>query len=204
MKIAMAQYRIISEPYDKQPQVNARAHRRLRGDDTVDRVVTTVQAASILAAMMESTLGVQNHDHRGRSITSIEEVLPAEALYFSDEELTTALLQPETGTPFGEPEKLDPDTFEQRVIYDTVVFNDAVEEVAKVLRETLLPGLYFTVIGSDDGDQSALVEIRDEATGNYRSTTSAMKDLIQDRAAVGWDGALSIAKALISTVSPLV
>lgn len=196
----MTSYRVISEPYQKRNDFLP-AHRAMRGDSTVERRVTTVDAPDVIAALGQA---INERQHSGRSIISLEEMLPQEVLYFSDEELTLALRQPEGGTPAGEPDKVCPDDYEDQAIYGTVTFNDAVEEVAKVLRETLIPGLHFTLISSDDGDQYVVLEIRDEATGTYRSTTSATKDLIQDRNSVGWDGVLSIAKALINAVSELV
>lgn len=201
LKKIMTQYRVVSEPYTGQPFVNAERHRRLRGDDTDRRLVTEVSAPDILVALNRA---IEIGDHAGRSITSLGELLPAEALYFSDAELTAALRHDEDAEPSNDPEKLYPEEFEGRVLYDQASFEDIVESVVKVLRNTLLPGLSIKVIASDEGNQAAMLEVYDEATGVYHAKFGEMKTLIEDRSAIGWEGILSIAKAVISTAAPLV
>lgn len=200
-KSAMSKYRVISEPYRLDrfaPTIPT--HRRIRGDDSVQRVVTYVDAPDVLVALNEA---IRLTDHRKHSITSIEEVVPSEALYFSDQKLTGALGQQEHDETSDGPEKLDPEDYAGKVIYEQADFTDTVESVATILRDTLLPGLSITLVGDFD-DNFTVFDIRDEATGTYRSTTADVKELIQDQSAVGWDGILSIAKALISHAEPLV
>ncbi|MGY4541189.1 hypothetical protein ACVWY0_001098 [Arthrobacter sp. UYNi723] len=197
----MTKYRVISEPYrlDRfSPTVPT--HRRVRGDDSIQRVVTYVDAPDVLVALNEA---INLTDHRKHSITSVEEVIPSEALYFSDQELTDALLRQEGDEPVAGPETLHPDDYAGKVIYEQADFTDTVESVATILRDTLLPGLSITLVGDFD-DNFTVLDLRDEATGTYRSTTADVKELIQDRSAIGWDGILSIAKALIAAAEPLV
>lgn len=146
---------------------------------------------------MALTRAIELRDHRKHSITSIEEVFPVEALYFSDEQITAALQQGSTQSQ----EKLEPVDFEGS-LYETAGFNDTVESVAEILGDTLLPGLFLTVAEDLDG-ANAIIHIRDQATGDYRATTAEMKRLIQDRSAEGWDGVISIARAIIDTAEPL-
>jgi hypothetical protein len=201
----MTKYRVISEPYRLDRfSSTVPTHRRVRGDSSVRRLVTTVEAPDILVALNDI---IDLADHRKRSIISIEEVVPAEALYFSDQEITEALSQPNAEDEealFGEPETLSAEKYsDDEVIYESMKFNDIVESVAKRVSAYLLPGLGLTII-SNLYNAYAMVEIRDEATGNYLSTPVDMGDLIQDRSAVGWDGILSIAKALIAAAESLV
>jgi hypothetical protein len=191
----MPKFRVISEPYrlDRfSPTVPT--HRRIRGDESVQRKVTIIEAEDLFVALNET---IELRGHRKRSITSIEEVFPVEALYFSDETIAAALQQ---GSEQGQ-DKLDPDDFEGN-LYEAAGFNDTVISVAEILGDTLLPGLFLTVAEDMDG-ANAIIHVRDEATGDYRATTSDMDRLIQDRSAEGWDGVLSIARAIIDTAEPL-
>lgn len=201
----MSEYRIISEPYraDRFTRIAA-THRRLRGDETVERLVTTVTAPDVVAALQ---FAIDAGDHRKRSITSVEEIIPAEALYFTDDELTAAL------SPMGrnpdvpdDPNLLDASEFpDDQVLYEQAGFTETVKDVAMLLGRSLVPGLHLTVIDNEDGiEEYAIVEIRDAATRDYLSTSEDLSDLIEDRTATGWNGALSIAKAIISSVSRLV
>jgi hypothetical protein len=196
----MPKFRVISEPYrlDRfSPTVPT--HRRIRGDESVQRKVTIVDAEDLFAAVNKAT---ELRDHRKHSITSIEEIYPAEALYFSDEQITAALRQPAGYDPLTDCEKLHPDDYVGQNLYDSADFADTVESVAKILGNTLLPGLSVSMVGDFD-DNYTVIDIRDVATGLYCSTTAEVKSLILDRDATGWDGILSIARALIDTAAPL-
>ena len=191
----MPKFRIISEPYrlDRfSPTIPT--HRRIRGDESVQRGVTVVEAADVITAL---TQAIELREHRKYSITSIEEIFPAEALSFTDEQIAAALRQ---GSEQNN-DKLDPEDFEGN-LYEGTGFNDTVESVAGILGNTLLPGLFLTVTEDFDG-ANAIIHIRDQATGNYRATTQSMDRMINDRSAEGWDGVLSIARAIIDTAWPL-
>jgi len=191
----MPKFRIISEPYrlDRfSPTIPT--HRRIRGDESVQRGVTVVEAADVITAL---TQAIELREHRKYSITSIEEIFPAEALSFTDEQIAAALQQ---GSEQNN-DKLDPEDFEGN-LYEGTGFNDTVESVAGILGNTLLPGLFLTVTEDFDG-ANAIIHIRDQATGNYRATTQSMDRMINDRSAEGWDGVLSIARAIIDTAWPL-
>lgn len=197
----MPTFRIISEPYrlDRfSPTVPT--HRRVRGDESVQRKVTTVDAPDLFVAL---NTAIELRDHRKHSITSIEEIFPGEALYFTDEQITAALRQPAGYNPLADLEKLHPADYAGQNLYESADFVDTVESVTKILDSTLLPGLSLTIVGDFD-DNYTIIDIRDVVTGLYRSTTADVKDLIQDRAATGWDGILSIARALIAAAEPLV
>jgi hypothetical protein len=197
----MATFRIISEPYrlDRfSPSVPT--HRRIRGDDSVERLATQIDAPDLFVALNKT---IELRDHRKRSITSIEEVVPSEALYFTEEKLTAVLSLPESGDVAADSDRLLPDDYLGELIYDRADFIDIVESVAKILSNTLLPGLSVSMVGDFD-DNYTVIDIRDAATGRYVSTTADVKELIQDRSAVGWDGILSVAKALIAAAEPLV
>jgi hypothetical protein len=198
-EIVMPNFRVISEPYRLDRfSLTVPTHRRIRGDDSVQRKVTIIEAEDLFVALHKT---IELRDHRKRSITSIEEIYPAEALYFSDEQLDAVLRRPSGDDPLQDSDKLDPEDFEGN-LYEAAGFNDTVVSVAEILGDTLLPGLFLTVVNDLDGD-SAMIEIRDEATGHYRAATSDMRRLIQDRSAEGWDGILSIARAIIDTAEPL-
>ena len=191
----MPKFRIISEPYrlDRfSPTIPT--HRRIRGDESVQRGVTVVEAADVITAL---TQAIELREHRKYSITSIEEIFPAEALSFTDEQIAAALQQ---GSEQNN-DKLDPEDFEGN-LYEGTGFNDTVESVAGILGNTLLPGMFLTVTEDFDG-ANAIIHIRDQATGNYRATTQSMDRMINDRSAEGWDGVLSIARAIIDTAWPL-
>ncbi|MCB5280644.1 hypothetical protein [Arthrobacter sp. ES1] len=191
----MPKFRVISEPYrlDRfSPAVPT--HRRIRGDESVQRKVTVIDADDLFVALHQT---IELREHRKRSITSIEEVFPAEALYFSDDEIAAALKQGSTQSQ----EKLDPEDFEGN-LYEEAGFNDTVASVAEILGDTLLPGMFLTVAEDMDG-ANAIVHVRDAATGDYRAATAEMKRMIQDHSAEGWNGVLSIARAIIDTAEPL-
>lgn len=197
----MPTFRIISEPYrlDRfSPTVPT--HRRIRGDESVQRKVTTVDAPDLFVAL---NTAIELRDHRKHSITSIEEVFPSEALYFTDEQLTAALARDDSEETADDFERVDPEDYAGEILYDRGDFVDIVESVAKLLAQTLLPGLSISLVGDFD-DNYTVIDIRDVATGLYVSTTADVKTLIQDRAAIGWDGILSIARALIAAAEPLV
>lgn len=191
----MRKFRIISEPYrlDRfSPTIPT--HRRIRGDESVQRGVTVVEATDVITAL---TQAIELREHRKHSITSIEEIFPAEALSFTDEQIAAALQQ---GSEPGQ-DTLDPADFEGN-LYEGIGFNDTVESVAGILGNTLLPGLFMTVAEDMDG-ANAIIHVRDQATGDYRATTRDMDRMINDRSAEGWDGVISIARALIDTAWPL-
>lgn len=191
----MRKFRIISEPYrlDRfSPTIPT--HRRIRGDESVQRGVTVVEATDVITAL---TQAIELREHRKHSITSIEEIFPAEALSFTDEQIAAALQQ---GSEPGQ-DTLDPADFEGN-LYEGIGFNDTVESVAGILGNTLLPGLFLTVAEDMDG-ANAIIHVRDQATGDYRATTRDMDRMINDRSAEGWDGVISIARALIDTAWPL-
>ena len=191
----MPNFRVISEPYRLDRfSPNVPTHRRIRGDQSVERKVTIVDAEDLFVALHKT---IELRDHRKRSITSIEEIYPTEALYFSDEQITEVLQQGSTQSQ----EQLDPEEFEGN-LYESVGFNDTVVSVAEILGDTLLPGLFLTVAEDMDG-ANAIIHVRDEATGDYRATTSEMKRLIQDHSAEGWDGVISIARAIVDAAAPL-
>lgn len=191
----MPTFRIISEPYRLDRfSSTIPTHRRIRGDESVQRNVTTVDAPDIIMAL---TLAIEQRDHRRHSITSIEEIYPVEALAFGDDEIAAALKQGSTQSQ----ERLAPEDFEGN-LYEEAGFNDTVASVAEILGDTLLPGLFLTVAEDLDG-ANAIIHVRDQATGDYRATTTEMKRLINDHSAEGWDGVLSIARAIIDTVWPL-
>lgn len=197
----MPNFRVISEPYrlDRfSPTVPT--HRRIRGDESVQRKVTIIDAEDLFVALHKT---IELRDHRKHSIISIEEIFPGEALYFTDEQITAALRQPAGYDPLTDMEKLHPADYLGQNLYESADFVDTVESVAKILGTTLLPGLSLTIVGDFD-DNYTVVDIRDVATGLYRSTTADVKELIQDHSAVGWDGILSVAKALIAAAEPLV
>lgn len=197
----MPTFRVISEPYrlDRfSPTVPT--HRRIRGDESVQRKVTTVDAPDLFVAL---NTAIELREHRKHSITSIEEVFPSEALYFTDEQITAALARDDSEETADDFERVDPEEYAGEILYDRGDFVDIVESVAKLLAQTLLPGLSISLVGDFD-DNYTVIDIRDVATGLYVSTTADVKTLIQDRAAIGWDGILSIARALIAAAEPLV
>lgn len=197
----MTKFRVISEPFrlDRfSPTIPT--HRRLRGDESVQRKVTVVEADNVFEALSRA---VELGDHRKHSITSVEEVYPSEALSFTDEQLTTALSRPGGDKDIPDLERFVPEEYAGETVYDRSDFIDIVEWVAMLLGATLVRGMSLSIVGDFD-DQYAVVEVRDAATGLHVSTTAGLKALTQDRSAAGWDGVLSIARALIATAGPLV
>lgn len=193
----MPNYRVISEPNRTAHPSCTSAHRRLRGDGRIKRIVTHFVASDILKATQEA---VASPEHTGNNIISIEERVPAEALNFSDHEISGALLLQADGI-----EKLSREDFPvTEPLYEEAGFNDTVVSVVELLSDSLIPGLNISVVSNLDGDHYAMVEVRDEATGTYVATTADMRDLIEDRSATGWKGVVSIARALINTAEPLV
>ena len=191
----MPQFRLISEPPPVGFQLKDNVGRRLRGDTSVRRVVTVVDAPDILAVLQ----GLKHGDH---SVTSVEEIIPAISLYVSDEELTELLMQDNDDLHDQEP--LHPADYDaDEIIAGAADFNTNVERVAAKLGERFLPGLFLTIVGNLDGDH-ALIQVRDEATGIYRTTTADMDDLTHDPEATGWPGILAIARAVIAQAQELV
>jgi hypothetical protein len=198
----MPKFRVISEPYrlDRfSPTIPT--HRRIRGDESVERKVTIIDAEDLFVALHKT---IELRDHRKHSITSIEEIVPSEALYFTDEQLNAVLRLTDDGAAAAdEAGRLAPEDYHGEIVYERADFVDIVESVAKLLGATLLPGLSVSMVGDFD-DNYTVIDIRDVATGLYVSTTSDIKDLTHDRSAVGWDGILSVARALIAAAEPLV
>jgi hypothetical protein len=151
----MPKFRVISEPYrlDRfSPTIPT--HRRIRGDESVEHIVTTVDAPDVIMAL---TKAIELQDHRKHSITSIEEVYPAEALYFTDEELNAVLRLPDgVAAASEEVERLAPEDYHGEIIYDRADFVDIVESVAKLLRATLLPGLNVSMVGDFDDNYTVI------------------------------------------------
>lgn len=193
----MPQFRLISEPPPVGFQLKDNVRRRLRGDASVRRVVATVDAPDILAALQG--LSAEHGDH---SVIAVEELIPAIALYVSDEELTELLMQDNDDRHDQEP--LHPGDYDpDEIIAGAAGFNSNVELVAAKLGERFLPGLFLTIVDDLDGDH-ALIQVRDEATGTYRTKTAGMDDLTHDPEATGWRGILAIANALIEQARELV
>lgn len=193
----MPQFRLISEPPQVGFQLKDNVPRRLRGDASVRRVVAVVDAPDILAALQGLTA-----EHGDQSVISVEEIIPAIALYISDEELTELLMQDNDDTYDQEP--LHPGDYDtDEVIFEAADFNTNVERVAAKLGERFLPGLFLTIVSNLDGDH-ALIQVRDEATGIYRTKTAAMDELSHDPEATGWQGILAIANAVIAQAQELV
>lgn len=158
-----------------------------------------INAPDVLAAASQAMSDSICKDH---TITLIEEIIPAIALYVSDQELSDLLMQEETEHHDQEP--LHPADWESdQVVFRTEHFNTAVEKVTAKLGESFLPGLFLTVVNDLDGDH-ALIQMRDEATGHYRTKTAPLEDLIQDRDATGWTAILAIASAVIAQAAELI
>lgn len=200
----MSEYRVISEPYQVlNPMGPTPKHRRVRGDAGVKRVITIVSAPDIFVAMHEA---ITQPEHQKRSITSIEEQFPVDALYFSDQDISDALRRLDLRIHDPESdlfEKLDPEDFNPDEALDPFTFATTFPLVATILADTLLPGLGLTVVADLDNSH-VIVEMRDEATGTYRSSFVDIRDLIQDRSATGWNSVISIARAVISRTEDLV
>lgn len=135
----------------------------------------------------------------GMSLVSVE--LQAGPLAFDDEELSRALVsvEPYTDAPFMERELFEG---QASPLYESYDFASTVADVAQALSQSgLLPGLSVSLVAGSDGvvDYS-MVEMH-VVGGEYRSTGCELKHLTDDRSAVGWDGVLAIARALISTAS---
>lgn len=193
----MPNYRVISEPNRTAHPSCTSTHRRLRGDDRIKRTVTHLLASDILKATQEA---VASPGHTGNNIVSIEERVPAETLSFTDHEISEALLLRTDGIA-----KLAREDFPvTESVYEESDFNNTVALVVELLADSLIPGLSISVVSDLDGDHFAMVEVRDEATGTYISTTAATRDLTEDRSATGWKGVVAIAKALIYTAEPLI
>lgn len=195
----MPTYRVISEPWPVGHPIKEDSRRRMRGDASVRRLVTTVDAPDFPAAVI---LAMVDSAHGSRNITSVEELVPAIALYVSDNELTDLLRQENDAEHDQEP--LHPADYEaDETIFGSADFNGTVELVAAKLGESFLPGLFLTVVDDLDGAH-ALIQIRDEATGTYLAKTADMDDLIQDAEAPGWSAILSIASAILYQAQELV
>lgn len=196
----MPEYRIVSEPISAQQKLANSTQRAQRGDPAIDRTIQKVSAPNIYTAMM---MAVEGGQHKGSSIISLEELLPAEAVFYSDDQLADALMRADVDKNDTEvTERLYPEDYTEVVIYDTPSFNDTVSTVIDILRDTLVPGLHLTLSESEEGNW-AMLEVRDDATGIYLATSAATKDLIDDRGAVGFDGLISIARAVINRAAPL-
>ena len=159
--------------------------------------MTALWAPDILVAIHEA--GV-SPEHTSRSITSVEERVPVEALHFSDEDIIKALLQSSDGSG-----KFDPkDMPEGSPFYKRDRFDNIVHLAAKLLAMSFIPGLHISFMDSKNKDHYAVVEVRDDTTGTYLVTKVAKHELTKDHDATGCNGLLSIARALIDIAEPLI
>lgn len=182
----MPNYRIISE-------VDTRAEHRLprgvRPEGDQLRQTTVVQANSLIEAAELGAL-----DHERRRIISIEETYPG--IVVDDEEITAALTAGE----------IDVDAYAEDTepLYGRLGFTTLVRDVVEGLRESgLVPGLNISVLDNEVDEPYAMLEIYDDARDAYLSRGTELRRLTDDRDAVGWDGVLAVARAIIAFTDPL-
>lgn len=194
----MPKFRIVSES-DPTP-----THRPSRGRDrSIDdkNIVTTIEAIDVVAALQLIRQGGAAA-HAGRRIVSIEEVHPG--FTYTDDEITRAITTSEgewTDEPMVDPEQFD----EGAVVYGDGDFIYIVSDIAEALRSSgLVPGLHISLLQNSSGfvDYS-MIQIHDDARGIYLSRGCEIKHLTNDRSALGWDGALAIARRLIDLSNDL-
>lgn len=185
----MPQYRIVVQK-NVSPGAKLRAP---RSTDLKDVETFDVIATSLVNAVLKVNIQF-GRENRSPRIVSAEEIFTLDPSEITDDEITHALT---TGSP--DYLTLEPDDYDGIALYMGDSFDRTVNDVAEALRESgLVPGLNLSLLMNGEGwcDYS-MVEIHDTASGTYRSVGRELKHLILDRDLTGWDGILSIARALI-------
>ncbi|MCI4659624.1 hypothetical protein [Cryobacterium zhongshanensis] len=160
------------------------------GDTETIEIVSTSLTTALLKA------GIQfGRENRSPRIVSAEELLELDTSEITDADITHALT---VGY-----ETLEPNDYAGLNLYDQNDFEWTVNKVVEALRENgLVPGLNLSILMNPEGYcDYTMVEIRDSASNTYRSVGRDPKRLMNDRSLTGWDGILSIARALIEVVA---
>lgn len=136
-------------------------------------------------------------------LVSIEEIF--EAPEITDEQITEAFTNPNHNPDHHKP-LIDPEQFVEHTepIRDQIDFPEHIENIAEALSDSqLVPGLDASIISSEGMIDYAMITIYDAARNHYRGHGCELKNLVDDRDAIGWNGVLSIARTLISISSDL-
>lgn len=160
--------------------------------ETIDITATTLTNALL---KLNIQLGRENRKPR---IVSAEEILDIDSGEITDDDLTKALT-----VDLDDYMALDPDDYDGVLLYEQDDFEWTVHKIAEGLRESgIVPGLNLSLLMTGEGYcDYTMVEIRDEASGSYRSVGRDSKHLIGDRSLTGWEGIVSIARTLIEIVA---
>lgn len=189
----MPQYRIVVQ-MNVSPGTMLREPRSTESNnvETIDIISTSLTNALLKVGIK---LGRENRSPR---IVSAEEVFTLDASEITDDEITNALT-----VDIPDYIALDPGEYAGCSLYLGSDFEMTAQKVAEALRESgLVPGLNLSLLMNGEGYcDYTMVEIHDTASGTYRSVGREPKHLIVDRDLAGWDGILSIARALIEIVA---
>lgn len=100
--------------------------------------------------------------------------------------------------------RLDEDDYQSSEPVYLGDFKELLDEVIHALSETISPGLSISQIYSEfNGWDYTMIEVYDQATNRYVSVGAKHKRLILDRSAVGVDGVISTAQAILDISEPL-
>lgn len=192
----MPKYRVISE---LDPGTEHRDPRgtRLRLDEA--RIVTVAEAGSLTEAANDAR---DSDPHCERRITLVEELHPG--LSLSDERLSRALGEAD-GSPTGQP-LVDPETFKDDLLplHRHPDFVTVVTQVVFGLRESgLVPGLDVSVLANVFDEPYAMIEVHDDVRGIHVSRGSEIRRLTDDPSAIGWQGVLAVARAVVALSNDL-
>lgn len=178
--VPQVRYRVLT-----QKKTFAKNGRRPWGDRNAPTTATIVTASAMEMAIY------QVHEAKPkRKVVSVEEVGPV--VWFSDEELTKALL---------ESEQPGYELRDDQSVYESSDFTYTVQGVITGLCDSgLLTGLSLSL---NENDDYAMIEAY-VCDNQYRATGVEIKNLTDDHNATGWDGVLAIARAVVRLASDVI
>lgn len=156
-----------------------------------------VEAVSLENAVRKARVLQERIQNEPFRIVSAEE--RPEARGYSDEYVHKALF--EDAPVYA---RLDEDDYQSSEPVYLGDFKELLNEVIYALSETISHGLSISQIYSEfDGWNHTMIEVYDRATASYVSVGAEHKRLILDRSAVGVDGVISTAQAILDISEPL-
>lgn len=156
-----------------------------------------VDAVSVRSALLKAEIELAREGSQSQTrIIGVEEVIALDQSELTDDMLTKELL-----STYQFDDVSDYDCWALNGFVDDL--HTLVGEVASGLSECgLVPGLTVSMCQNGEGWVDYLmIEVYDEASGEYRATGIEPEDVAEDTSATGWDVVLTIARGLMNIVS---
>lgn len=188
----------VTVQFDLTPDAPRRHGRGRRSSQTK---VMTVPAPNLEAAAHGVAVLAAEQGENPR-IVAVEEASGWNSDEITDDQITKALTQ-----DCEENLRLYVEDYEgTQPAYYHGDFHYLAQQVQLALNDSgMVPGLELSLLYAEGGGvEYSMVEVRDEARGQYRSVGSELKHLTTDRHASGWDQVIAIARALLEYAEDLI